>query len=82
MTSNDSTVSLKISSVAKSDAGLYICGLYTSGNLTFNVVRLDVKGKIFLKSCLVILCHLCLFCISIIVFSQHKQTWLLKHWQM
>ncbi|XP_030285491.1 uncharacterized protein LOC115588958 [Sparus aurata] len=45
MTSNDSTVSLKISSVAKSDAGLYICGLYTSGNLTFNVVRLDVKGS-------------------------------------
>lgn len=80
MTSNDSTVSLKISSVAKSDAGLYICGLYTSGNLTFNVVRLDVKGKIILS--LVILCRLCLFCISIIVFSQHKQTWLLKHWQM
>ena len=45
MTNNDSTVSLKISSVAKSDAGLYFCGFYTSGNLTLNVVRLDVKGK-------------------------------------
>ena len=72
MTNNDSTVSLKISSVAKSDAGLYFCGFYTSGNLTFNVVHLDVKGKIFLKFCLVILCHLCLFCISIFFFLQPK----------
>ena len=82
MRSSDLTVSLKISSVAKSDAGLYFCGFYTGGDLTFNVVYLDVKGKIVLKSCLVILCHLCLFCISILVFTQHKQSWLLKHYQM
>ncbi|XP_036968664.1 uncharacterized protein LOC119027506 [Acanthopagrus latus] len=45
MRSSNSTVSLKISYVAKSDAGLYFCGFYTGGDLTFNVVYLDVKGS-------------------------------------
>ncbi|XP_073330775.1 uncharacterized protein [Pagrus major] len=45
MRSNNSTVSLKISSVAKSDAGLYFCGFYSDGNPTFSVISLNVKGS-------------------------------------
>ncbi|XP_073330772.1 uncharacterized protein [Pagrus major] len=40
-----STVSLKISDVAKSDAGLYFCGFYNDGKPTFSLIRLIVKGS-------------------------------------
>ncbi|XP_036968623.1 uncharacterized protein LOC119027489 isoform X2 [Acanthopagrus latus] len=44
MRSSNNTVSLKMHFVVKSDAGLYFCGFYTSGIITFSVTRLNVKG--------------------------------------
>ncbi|XP_073330774.1 uncharacterized protein [Pagrus major] len=41
----DSTVSLKINYVAKSDAGLYFCGFNTGGKPTFSLIRLNVKDS-------------------------------------
>ncbi|KAM8748204.1 uncharacterized protein AB9X84_015953 [Acanthopagrus schlegelii] len=41
---SNNTVSLKMHFVVKSDAGLYFCGFYTGGIITFSVTRLNVKG--------------------------------------
>uniref|UniRef100_A0A3Q3RQY1 Immunoglobulin domain-containing protein n=1 Tax=Mastacembelus armatus TaxID=205130 RepID=A0A3Q3RQY1_9TELE len=45
MSSNISTVFLKIKQVDLSDSGLYFCGVYTGGQMLFNTVHLNVKGK-------------------------------------
>uniref|UniRef100_A0A3Q0RC83 Immunoglobulin domain-containing protein n=1 Tax=Amphilophus citrinellus TaxID=61819 RepID=A0A3Q0RC83_AMPCI len=44
MSSNSSTIFLKIRRVAVSDSGLYFCGFFTIFPV-FNVIRLHVKGK-------------------------------------
>uniref|UniRef100_A0A3B3VTP8 Ig-like domain-containing protein n=1 Tax=Poecilia latipinna TaxID=48699 RepID=A0A3B3VTP8_9TELE len=50
MSSNSSTVSLKIKKVNISDAGLYFCGVKKDKSIAFNVIHLHVKGKkIFLN---------------------------------
>nr|XP_046237511.1 uncharacterized protein LOC124054980 isoform X1 [Scatophagus argus] len=45
MSSDISTVSLKIKHVDSSDSGLYLCGFYNSGKPHFSVIRLNVKGS-------------------------------------
>ncbi|XP_074480008.1 uncharacterized protein LOC141760822 [Sebastes fasciatus] len=45
MSSNNSTVSLKIKGVVSSDSGLYFCEFYSDARPTFSVIRLNVKGK-------------------------------------
>ena len=62
MRSSNNIVSLKIGYVIKSDAGLYFCGFYTDGIPTFSVIRLNVKGKVILKSSHVF--HNCLLTIK------------------
>ncbi|XP_074480768.1 uncharacterized protein LOC141761331 [Sebastes fasciatus] len=52
MISNISTVSLKIKDGDSSDSGLYFCEFYSRGRPTLSVIRLNVKGKVILKSCL------------------------------
>uniref|UniRef100_I3KPV6 Ig-like domain-containing protein n=1 Tax=Oreochromis niloticus TaxID=8128 RepID=I3KPV6_ORENI len=46
MTTNISTVFLKIKRVDQSDSGLYFCGFHSAGRLLFSVTRLNVGGKI------------------------------------
>ncbi|KAL4006403.1 sentrin-specific protease 8 [Sarotherodon galilaeus] len=48
MTTNISTVFLKIKRVDQSDSGLYFCGFHSAGRLLFSVTRLNVGGKIIL----------------------------------
>uniref|UniRef100_A0A3Q3RR81 Immunoglobulin domain-containing protein n=1 Tax=Mastacembelus armatus TaxID=205130 RepID=A0A3Q3RR81_9TELE len=45
MSSNISAVFLKIKRVDLSDSGLYFCGFYIDGQMLFNTVHLNVKGK-------------------------------------
>uniref|UniRef100_A0A3Q3RR43 Ig-like domain-containing protein n=1 Tax=Mastacembelus armatus TaxID=205130 RepID=A0A3Q3RR43_9TELE len=45
MSSNISTVFLKIKQVDLSDSGLYFCGFYIGGQTLFNTVHLNVNGK-------------------------------------
>uniref|UniRef100_A0A3Q3RQJ5 Uncharacterized protein n=1 Tax=Mastacembelus armatus TaxID=205130 RepID=A0A3Q3RQJ5_9TELE len=45
MSSNISTVFLKIKQVDLWDSGLYFCGVYTEGQMLFNTVHLNVNGS-------------------------------------
>ncbi|XP_044039091.1 uncharacterized protein LOC122869823 isoform X2 [Siniperca chuatsi] len=45
MSSNTSTVSLKIKTVDFSDSGLYFCGFYTAGRTILSVTHLNVEGS-------------------------------------
>uniref|UniRef100_A0A3B4V674 Immunoglobulin domain-containing protein n=1 Tax=Seriola dumerili TaxID=41447 RepID=A0A3B4V674_SERDU len=45
MSSNISTVFLKIRQVDSSDSGLYFCGFYTSGRPIFSVTFISLKGS-------------------------------------
>ncbi|KAM9335237.1 uncharacterized protein ABDE67_020200 isoform 3-T3 [Symphorus nematophorus] len=45
MTSNTSSVSLRIKQVDLSDSGQYFCGLNTAGSPTFSVIHLKVEGS-------------------------------------
>ncbi|XP_056225819.1 uncharacterized protein LOC130164855 [Seriola aureovittata] len=45
MSSNISTVFLKIKQVDLSDSGLYFCGFYTSGRPIFSVTFISLKGS-------------------------------------
>ncbi|KAM9335236.1 uncharacterized protein ABDE67_020200 isoform 2-T2 [Symphorus nematophorus] len=45
MSSNTSSVSLRIKQVDLSDSGLYFCGFSKSGGPTFSVIRLKVEGS-------------------------------------
>uniref|UniRef100_A0A087Y0Q6 Ig-like domain-containing protein n=1 Tax=Poecilia formosa TaxID=48698 RepID=A0A087Y0Q6_POEFO len=47
MSSNSSTVSLKIIKVNLSDVGLYFCGVKKDKSIAFNVIHLHVKGNLF-----------------------------------
>lgn len=49
MSSNISSVFLKIKQVSLSDSGLYLCGFYTDGFPIFSEVHLNVEGKVILK---------------------------------
>lgn len=49
MSSNISSVFLKIKEVSLSDSGLYFCGFYTNGYPIFSEVHLNVEGKVILK---------------------------------
>uniref|UniRef100_A0AAZ1XZ43 Ig-like domain-containing protein n=1 Tax=Oreochromis aureus TaxID=47969 RepID=A0AAZ1XZ43_OREAU len=46
MTTNISTLFLKIKQVDQSDSGLYFCGFHSAGRLLFSMTRLNVGGKI------------------------------------
>uniref|UniRef100_A0A4W6CWC6 Ig-like domain-containing protein n=1 Tax=Lates calcarifer TaxID=8187 RepID=A0A4W6CWC6_LATCA len=46
MSSNITTISLKIKQVDVSDSGLYLCGFYMSGHTRLTVTDLNVQGKI------------------------------------
>ena len=45
MSSNISTVFLKITQVDLSDSGLYLCGIYVDGHTVLKVMDLNVQGK-------------------------------------
>ncbi|KAM8747124.1 uncharacterized protein AB9X84_015259 [Acanthopagrus schlegelii] len=45
MKKSNNIVSLKMHFVAKSDAGQYFCGFYTSGDFPLSVTRLNIKGS-------------------------------------
>lgn len=49
MSSNISSVFLKIKEVSLSDSGLYFCGFNTNGYPIFSEVHLNVEGKVILK---------------------------------
>uniref|UniRef100_A0A3B4YGQ9 Immunoglobulin domain-containing protein n=1 Tax=Seriola lalandi dorsalis TaxID=1841481 RepID=A0A3B4YGQ9_SERLL len=70
MSSNISTVFLKIRQVDFSDSGLYFCGFYTSGRLVFSVIDLHVQGKITLTS--LILGGLTVFLVMVIIGLVYK----------
>uniref|UniRef100_A0A4W6D4Z1 Ig-like domain-containing protein n=1 Tax=Lates calcarifer TaxID=8187 RepID=A0A4W6D4Z1_LATCA len=50
MSSNITTISLKIKQVDVSDSGLYLCGFYISRHTRLTVTDLNVQGKIELTS--------------------------------
>lgn len=57
MSSNISSVFLKIKQVSLSDSGLYFCGFYTNGYPIFSEVHLNVEGKVILNYYLSISTH-------------------------
>ncbi|CAK6965330.1 uncharacterized protein LOC128384379 [Scomber scombrus] len=69
MSSNISTVFLKITQVEISDSGLYLCGFYSDGNTTLKGIHLNVQEKFYEQTQLtiVILSGLTLFLQMVII---------------
>uniref|UniRef100_A0A4W6D5D5 Ig-like domain-containing protein n=1 Tax=Lates calcarifer TaxID=8187 RepID=A0A4W6D5D5_LATCA len=68
MSSNISTISLKIKQVDVSDSGLYLCGFYMSGHTRLTVTDLNVQGKIELTS--MILGAVTVFLVMVVIVDQ------------
>ncbi len=70
MSTNISTIFLKIKQVDLFDSGLYFCGFYAHGQPIFSVIQLNVEGKVILNPFFI---HLYLHCVFIIVFQKHRK---------
>uniref|UniRef100_A0A4W6CX01 Ig-like domain-containing protein n=1 Tax=Lates calcarifer TaxID=8187 RepID=A0A4W6CX01_LATCA len=68
MSSNITTISLKIKQVDVSDSGLYLCGFYMSGHTRLTVTDLNVQGKIELTS--MILGAVTVFLVMVVIVDQ------------
>ena len=75
MSTNISTVSLKIKQVDLSDSGLYYCGIYTKDLPVFTEICLNIEGKIIVKSCILFGTHyLLIYVYTVNIFHDYLTT--------